>query len=255
METIALINHKGGVAKTTTCMNLSAQAVIEGKKVLMVDTDPQEHLSNYAGIYNAEKSIYDAFKMQLSGKLNAGNMPIYEAKNRKGLYIIPSSLNFSGIEMEIAGLPMGRESILKNIIGHVRESFDYCFIDCPPSLGVITVNAMTAADSILIPLKPEFLAYRGLNTITEIISMIKSSLNPNLVLRGVFFTEADMNRVLSNNIKEKAKVLFGSQLYETIISRDVALAESPAVAQDIFAYSPKSKGAKSYKELYKEIGF
>ncbi|AIL13729.1 chromosome partitioning protein ParA (plasmid) [Candidatus Paracaedimonas acanthamoebae] len=239
----AISNHKGGVGKTTSTVNLGAALALKGKKTLLVDLDPQANLTQSLGIKNIEISIYE----NLTGGKAA--VPIEVKKN---MYIIPSSLDLSAAEIEMSAEP-GREYILKDVLSQLKQKYDYILIDCPPSLGLLTINALTAADSVLIPLQAEYLPLRGLAKLTDVIGKIKSRLNPTLDIGCVFLTQYDPRKVLNRDIAENVKEFFGEKLLNTKISSNIALAEAPSVGKDIFLYNKSCKGALDYNDLCDEL--
>lgn len=239
----AISNHKGGVGKTTSTVNLGAALALKGKKTLLVDLDPQANLTQSLGIKNIEISIYE----NLTGGKAA--VPIEVKKN---MYIIPSSLDLSAAEIEMSAEP-GREYILKDVLSQLKQKYDYILIDCPPSLGLLTINALTAADSVLIPLQAEYLPLRGLAKLTDVIGKIKSRLNPTLDIGCVFLTQYDPRKVLNRDIAENVKEFFGEKLLNTKISSNIALAEAPSVGKDIFLYNKSCKGALDYSDLCDEL--
>jgi len=243
MKKIVIANHKGGVGKTTSSINISAGLAKKGKNVLIIDTDPQSNLTESFGIFNPIKDLYLSFS-------KGEPLPIINVK--KNLSIVPNSLNFSGIELEIAGR-MPREIILKELMAGLDKTYDYSIIDCPPSLGLITLNALVAADEVYIPMEAEFLAYRGIDSIVGIINLVKKHFNPGLMIKGVFFTKYNEQRVLTKEIKNQIKGYFGDNLMKTTIRVNVALAEAQSSGKDIFEYDPKSNGAKDYMSLVNEI--
>ena len=243
MKKIVIANHKGGVGKTTSSINISAGLAKKGKNVLIIDTDPQSNLTESFGVFDPVKDLYLSFS-------KGEPLPIINVK--KNLSIVPNSLNFSGIELEIAGR-MPREIILKELMTGLDKTFDYCIIDCPPSLGLITLNALVAADEVYIPMEAEFLAYRGIDSIVGIINLVKKHFNPGLTIKGVFFTKYNEQRVLTKEIKNQIKGYFGDNLMKTVIRVNVALAEAQSSGKDIFEYDPKSNGAKDYMSLVNEI--
>lgn len=243
MKKIVIANHKGGVGKTTSSINISAGLAKKGKNVLIIDTDPQSNLTESFGIFDPVKDLYLSFS-------KGEPLPIINVK--KNLSIVPNSLNFSGIELEIAGR-MPREIILKELMTGLDKTFDYCIIDCPPSLGLITLNALVAADEVYIPMEAEFLAYRGIDSIVGIINLVKKHFNPGLTIKGVFFTKYNEQRVLTKEIKNQIKGYFGDNLMKTAIRVNVALAEAQSSGKDIFEYDSKSNGAKDYMSLVNEI--
>ena len=243
MKKIVIANHKGGVGKTTSSINISAGLAKKGKNVLIIDTDPQSNLTESFGIFDPDKDLYLSFS-------KGEPLPIINVK--KNLSIVPNSLNFSGIELEIAGR-MPREIILKELMSELDKTYDYCIIDCPPSLGLITLNALVAADEVYIPMEAEFLAYRGIDSIVGIINLVKKHFNPGLMTKGVFFTKYNEQRVLTKEIKNQIKGYFGDNLMKTAIRVNVALAEAQSSGKDIFEYDPNSNGAKDYMSLVNEI--
>jgi len=243
MKKIVIANHKGGVGKTTSSINISAGLAKKGKNVLIIDTDPQSNLTESFGIFDPVKDLYHSFS-------KGEPLPIINVK--KNLSIVPNSLNFSGIELEIAGR-MPREIILKELMAGLDKTYDYCIIDCPPSLGLITLNALVAADEVYIPMEAEFLAYRGIDSIVGIINLVKKHFNPGLMIKGVFFTKYNEQRVLTKEIKNQIKGYFGDNLMKTTIRVNVALAEAQSSGKDIFEYDPNSNGAKDYMSLVNEI--
>lgn len=243
MQIIAVSNHKGGVGKTTSVVNIGAGMALKGKKVLLIDCDPQANLSQSLGIEDAEKSIYNALK---------GEIPLPIVNIEKNLDLTPSNLELVAAEIELAAR-ISRETILKNLIKKVNKNYDYILIDCPPSLGLITINAFAAADSILIPLQAEYLAMRGMDKLVDVITSIKA-INPTLSLRGVFITQYDSRKVLNRDITQSVKDAFGEGLiFQSAIRNNVSLAEAPAKNQSIFKYAPSSKGATDYKKLVEEL--
>lgn len=238
---IAFSNHKGGVGKTTSVVNIGA-AMAKRYKVLLVDLDPQANLTQSLGILEPRATIYEAMK---GGKLQA--LPILA-----GLDLIASTLDLSGAEVELSAQP-GREFILRELLEPMRKQYDYILIDSPPSLGILTVNAFTAADQVYIPLQAHYLAMQGLTKLLEVIEMVKSRLNKNLTVGGVFMTQYDKRRVLNRNVEEVIQKHFKALLLKTEIRENIALAEAPAQGLDIFRYEPKSHGAGDYKALTNEI--
>ena len=243
MKKIVIANHKGGVGKTTSSINISAGLAKKGKNVLIIDADPQSNLTESFGIFDPVKDLYLSFS-------KGEPLPIINVK--KNLSIVPNSLNFSGIELEIAGR-MPREIILKELMAGLDKTYDYCIIDCPPSLGLITLNALVAADEVYIPMEAEFLAYRGIDSIVGIINLVKKHFNSGLMIKGVFFTKYNEQRVLTKEIKNQIKGYFGDNLMKTTIRVNVALAEAQSSGKDIFEYDPTSNGAKDYMSLVNEI--
>lgn len=239
----AISNHKGGVGKTTSTINIGAALANKNNKVLLVDLDPQANLTQSLGIKNAEITIYENLK---GGKI------IHPIEYRNNLYVIPSSLDLSAAEIELSSEP-GREYILKDILSQLTSKFDYILIDCPPSLGLLTINALTAANFVLIPMQAEYLPLRGLAKLTEVIKKIQTRLNDKLQIGGVFLTQYDTRKVLNRDIAESVSDFFGDKFLITKISNNIALAEAPSQSKDIFLYNRSSKGAVDYSELCDEI--
>jgi chromosome partitioning protein len=240
---ISLLNHKGGVGKTTSAINIGAGLVELGKKVLLIDLDPQANLTLSLGVPRQPYSIYEALR---------GETPLTPFTVRENLDIVISTLDLSGAEMELIN-EAGREYLMKELIDPVRSNYDYIVIDCPPSLGLLTLNALTSSDLVYIPLQTEFLAMQGLAKINQVISKVKVRLNPGIKIGGVIATMYDARKVLNRDVVETIKKYFGELVFKTMIRDNVALAEAPSQRKDIFAYSPQSPGAEDYLELCKEI--
>ena len=251
---ISLVNQKGGVGKTTTSINLSASLATHGKSVLLVDLDPQGNATTGVGFNKGdiEKSVYEVFN---------GSVIINEVilKTRfRGLDLLPSSLQLAGIDIEL--LDKGREDPnfqksfqFKKAIDLVRDDYDYVIVDCPPSLGLITTNALTASDSVIIPVQCEFFALEGITQLLNAIMLTKKKLNPNLKLEGVLLTMFDSRANLSIEVIEEIRSYFKDKVYTTLIPRLVRLAEAPSHGKPIIAYDPKSKGSLAYLNLAKEV--
>ena len=243
MKVLAESNHKGGDGKTTSTVNIGAALSKKGFKVLLIDLDPQANLSQSLNVSQSSLTIYDYIK-------NPKNiMPV---QVRTGLFVIPSSLDLSAAEVEISSEP-GREYIVKEIISNLGTKFDFILIDCPPSLSVLTINAFTAANFVIIPMQAEYLPLRGLAKLTEVISKIKARLNPHLEIGCVFLTKFDNRKILNRDIAESVKGFFGDKLLKTYISTSIALAEAPSQGMDIFMYSHTSKPANEYDKLTAEV--
>jgi len=243
MKKIALVNHKGGVGKTTSAVNIAAAMVKKGKKVLLIDTDPQSNLTESLGFFDNKITIYDSFS-------KGTPLPILEY--HKKLYVVPSTLDLAGIEIELS-TRLGRERILKELLEPLEKEYDVCIMDCPPSIGIITLNVLMATDEVYIPMLAEYLSFRGIDSIVVFIEQVRKYYNPNLRIKGVFFTQYKENRVLSRKIKEQLEKNLGDVLMKTKIRVNVALAEAQSNGKDIFAYDKESNGAKDYKELVNEI--
>jgi len=240
---ITLSNHKGGVGKTTSAINLGAGLVSLGKKVLLIDLDPQANLSQSLGYRDQELTIYGALK---------GEQDLQPIEVLPGLDLIPSTLDLAGAEIELSA-EAGREFILKELLEPLRASYDYILIDSPPSLGLLTINAFTASNEVLIPLQSQYLALQGLTVLQGVIEKIQKRLNKGLMLGGVFITQYDKRKVLHREVLETLQGHLKGLLLKTIIRDNIALAEAPAVGQDIFRYSSKSYGAEDYLALCKEV--
>jgi chromosome partitioning protein len=240
---VSLLNHKGGVGKTTSAINIGAGLVELGKKVLLIDLDPQANLTISLGIPRQRLTIYEALRGE-------GELTPYTHK--PNLDVITSSLDLSGAEMELIN-EAGREFILRELINQISDDYDYVLIDCPPSLGLLTLNALTSSRYVLIPLQTEFLAVQGLAKIKQVIDKVKLRLNKQLEMSGVIATMYDSRRVLNRDVVDTIHKYFGDKVYKTYIRDNVALAEAPAQRKDIFDYSPKSPGSVDYLALSKEI--
>ncbi|NLK26852.1 MAG: ParA family protein [Clostridiales bacterium] len=245
---IAIANQKGGVGKTTTAINLSACLAEKGRRVLVVDVDPQGNTSSGLGIdkMNLKNSIY---------QLMIGECSIDECRivdQFENLDVIPSNVNLAGAEIELIGID-DREYILKKHLDQERDKYDFILIDCPPSLSTLTVNAMTAADTVLVPIQCEFYALEGLTQLIHTINLVKQRLNPTLDIEGVVFTMFDARTNLSLQVVENVKENLKQNIYKTIIPRNVRLAEAPSHGVPINIYDPKSSGAEGYRELADEV--
>lgn len=239
----SISNHKGGVGKTTSTVNIGAALVIKGFKVLLVDLDPQANLTQSLGLKNIESSIYENLR---------GDKKINPIEVKKNMWVLPSSLDLSAAEIELSSEP-GREYILKDILQSIKDEFDYILIDCPPSLGLLTINALTASDYVLIPLQAEYLPLKGLAKLTDVINKIKKRLNPTLEIGCVFLTQYDPRKVLNRDVAQSVKEFFGDKLLDNTISSNIALAEAPSQGKDIFLYNRNCKGASDYQELCDEL--
>ncbi len=246
MKTIAFTNQKGGVGKTTSTINVGAGLAQEGFQVLLVDLDPQANLTYSLRLSSnrLETSIYDVLK----GDIEADEAII----NHNGFDIMPSSIDLSGAEMEFANEP-AREMLLKNKLSTLSKDYDYILIDCPPNLGLLTLNAFTAVKEIFIVLQSEYLALHGLSKLMDVIQVVKERLNPEIEISGIICTLFDGRKNLNNEVVDHIKDYFGDKVFNTIIRDNVALAEAPSHHKTIFEYAPDSHGAKDYKSLAKEI--
>lgn len=247
-KVISISNHKGGVGKTTSTLNIGAGLNMLGKKVLLIDLDPQANLSQSLGLIDQELNIYKYLKGVSSGY----KIPIAPIRVLNGLDILPSTLDLSGAEVEMSG-EAGREYILRELIEPIRKSYDYILIDSPPSLGLLTINAFTASDEILIPLQAQYLALQGLTKLIEIVDKIKNRLNKELKIGGVFITQYDSRKILNKNVVSTIQAHFKDEVFTTMIRDNVTLAEAPTQGLDIFRYNSKSNGAEDYLSLCNEI--
>ena len=245
---IAMSNQKGGVGKTTTAVNLAASVAERGKRVLLVDLDPQGNATSGVGIDRRQvaSSIYDVL---------INDTPTQEAVLEtavKRLYILPSNISLAGAEIELVSM-LAREQILKRQLEPALPLYEYLFIDCPPSLGLLTLNALTAADSVLIPIQCEYYALEGLTQLMNTVRLVKKKLNRGLEIEGVALTMLDSRTNLGAQVVDEVRKVFGSKVYSTIIPRNVRLGEAPSYGQPISVYDPKSTGALAYERLCDEF--
>lgn len=239
---ISVFNHKGGVGKSTSVSSIGAALVESGKKVLLVDLDPQSNLTTSFIQDEQERSIYEAF---IEGK----NIPIVELSDK--LHIVPSSLDHSATEIAIS-TKMQREAILKKLLAPIEGRYDYILLDCPPSLGLISINALVASNKVYVPITAEILPTRGLRMLTDIVGQVQEGLNRELYIGGIILTRWE-NSNLSRDIEASLRVTFGDAVFKTKIRKNISLAEAPSSFKSIFEYAPESNGAKDYRELTKEI--
>ena len=245
---IAIANQKGGVGKTTTSINLSSCIAAKGKKVLVVDIDPQGNTTSGYGIEknDLDNTIYELMR----GDCSIEDCIIKDVI--ENISILPSNVNLAAAEIELIGVDK-KEYILKNEIDWVKDRYDYIIIDCPPSLSLLTVNAMTTADSVLVPIQCEYYALEGLSQLIHTVNLVKERLNPNLEMEGVVFTMYDSRTNLSAQVVENVKSHLNQKVYRTVIPRNIRLAEAPSYGQPINIYDRKSAGAESYLALAEEV--
>ncbi len=245
---IAIANQKGGVGKTTTAINFSTLLAKRGKKVLLIDADPQGNATSGIGMdKNVEASVYDLIiNDEIDPKETIQKTEI------KNLFLCPSNINLAGAEVELVSM-MSREYRLKEKLDILKEQFDYIIIDCPPSLGLITLNSFTAADSVLIPVQCEYYALEGLGQLLNTVQLVQKHLNRNLEIEGALLTMYDIRTNLSNQVVKEVNKYFENKVYKTVIPRNVKLSEAPSYGMPISVYDSRSKGAKSYDKFVKEF--
>ena len=251
---ISLVNQKGGVGKTTTSINLAASLAFLGKKVLLIDLDPQGNATTGVGINKGDidKSIYDV----LIGETEIKNTIL--KTNYYGLYVVPATINLAGLDIELMERSKQENNFskgeqLKKSVDQIKDSFDYIILDCPPSLGLITTNALTASNSVMIPVQCEFFALEGITQLLKTIMLAQKGLNPNLNIEGVLLTMLDSRTNLGFEVVEEIRKFFKEKVYNTIIPRLVKLTEAPSHGEPIIVYEPKSRGAQAYINLAKEV--
>ena len=246
-KVISVANQKGGVGKTTTAVNLSTLLAKRGKKVLLIDTDPQGNATSGLGVTKeVELSVYDILVGETSFEETVQETAI------KNLKVCPSNISLAGAEVELVSM-MSRERRLKEKLDAVKDKYDFIIIDCPPSLGLVTLNAFTASDSVLIPVQCEYFALEGLGQLLNTVNLVKKHLNKNLEIEGALLTMYDMRTNLSNQVVKEVKKYFEDKVYKTVIPRNVRLSEAPSYGMPISIYDPKSKGAKAYEKFAKEL--
>ncbi len=246
--TYAVVNQKGGVGKTTTTVNLAAYLATFGKKVLLIDIDPQSNAGVGLGVDRTQ--IKDClYNILIEGA------PVKDTvmkTNISNLDVLPSTPRLAGAEVELVGMDP-RETRLKDSLGQIKADYDLLVIDCPPSLSLLTVNALTAADEVIIPIQCEYYALEGISQLTHTLELVRESLNPALKIRGIVLTMFDPRTLLSSQVAEEARKYFGNKVFKTVIPRNVRLAEAPSFGQPILFYDPGSKGAEAYENLCREV--
>lgn len=273
---VSIFNQKGGVGKTTSVVNLSVALVKEGKKVLVIDMDPQANTTTGLGVDKEGDSVYDLFYEILDDKEekeqseeledNAEDKEVSEENEKKidfskyikktdsGVLLIKSESSLSGLEVELVNLdPVSRTEVLKEIVGKLEEKYDFILIDCPPSLGLLSINALVASDSIIIPIQTEYYALEGVSELMNTYKLVKDSLNKDLEIEGVLLTMFDKRTNLSYEVVEEVKSYFKNKVFKTMIPRNVRLAEAPSYGKSVLEYEERSKGATAYKMLAHEL--
>jgi len=244
---ISIANQKGGVGKTTTAVNLCTILAKKGKKILLIDTDPQGNATSGLGVEKeTEFSTYDLLISDTPA------IDIIKETSIKNLTISPSNMNLAGAEVQLVSM-MSREQRMKEKLDEVKDEYDYIFIDCPPSLGLITLNAFTASDSVLIPVQCEYYALEGLGQLLNTIELVRKHLNRNLYIEGALLTMYDIRTNLANQVVKEVKKFFQNKVYKSVIPRNVRVSEAPSYGMPITVYDPKSKGARSYEKFAREF--
>lgn len=247
-KVLAVTNQKGGVGKTTTTINLSAALAELGYKVLLVDSDPQGNATSGLGFVkdDIEKCVYNGLIDEVSLK------ELLLPTNMDNLFLLPSTIRLAGAELELTSV-FGREYRLRSLLEPARDDYDFIFIDCPPSLGLLTINALTVADSFIVPIQSEFYALEGVAQLMNTVELVKKIFNPTIKLEGVVMTMYDARTNLSLQVESEVRKYFENKVYDTVIRRNVRLSEAPSYGQSILQYDRKSKGAEEYMSLAKEV--
>jgi len=247
-KVIAVANQKGGVGKTTTAINLSASLAKAERRILLIDTDPQGNSTSGIGIdkNTLNGSLYDVYTEAKKIEDVIQDTALYY------LEVVPSNMDLIGVEIELIEKP-GREAILKDAIKPVRSHYDFIFIDCPPSLSLLTVNALVSADSILIPMQCEYYSLEGIGSLVRTLNLVRKAFNPSLEIEGILLTMFDGRNMLANQVASEVRRYFGDKVYKTVVPRNVTLAEAPSHGKPVILYDFRSKGAQSYLALAKEV--
>lgn len=248
-KVIAIFNQKGGVGKTTTNINLAASLAMLGKRILMIDMDPQGNTTSGIGVAKNEPR-YTAYHLLIEKDFDTKKAIIHTGT--RNLDLIPANVDLAGAEVELVQME-GRETLLRNAINKIRRRYDYIFIDCPPSLGLLTLNALSAVQSVLIPIQCEFYALEGVSQLVSTIDLVRRNMNPKLQIEGVVLSMFDGRIKLSIQVVQEAKKYFGAKVYKTVIPRNVRLAEAPSFGMPVIEYDPRSKGAMAYHKFAKEF--